>query len=451
MIKRHRPPDREFPQLRPVPGSIYATIPRMIGRQVGPYRILREIGSGASGSVYLAEDTVLHRHVALKSLAGGDARLRDRVYREARTAARLSHPGIVTLHGVHEVDQQLFLIYEFVEGKTLREEIDGAFHAASFLQTALEIAQALKAAHEMNVVHGDLKPENIMRGADGRIRILDFGMAAVQASGIHGGQDRTQPEGGTVAYMSPEQIEHLAVDSRSDLFSLGIVLYELASGVHPFEGATPASTSVRILTSAPVPLSESRPDVPRQVSRIIDRCLQKSPEARYASAAELADDLRRAGIEAGPAAVDAPEQGRPGGRFTPGWWWRFHQFFMTALYCAALAPPWIFRRNSRWGLLLFFAMLLCAAAAAMMRGHLWFASRFYDSLLERQMQRSRLWVRWLDWAFGMLVFLAAAMLAEAHPEWASFLVVLGVVDLAASLMIEPATTLAAFGQHRGRQ
>jgi hypothetical protein len=298
-------------------------------------------------------------------------------------------------------------------------------------------------------VHGDLKPENILRTGDGNIKVLDFGLAGMHAetSAVDSPRATDTPPGGTVGYMSPEQIEHLPLDRRSDLFSLGVILYELASGVPPFEGATAASTSVRILTSEPLPLQQRVSVVPGPIADIVWRCLRKAPADRYQSATELLRDLGSAGgLTAGaPPATAASRKSAGDGRLTAGWWWRFHQLFMAVLYCTPLWPLWKFRAAAAGGSLLFFLLLLCAVTAAVVRGHLWFASRFYDALLERQMRRSHLWIRWVDWIFALLVFLGAAVLAEAYAGWAAFLVVIGVVELVAALIIEPATATAAFG------
>jgi serine/threonine protein kinase len=218
--------------------------PSLEGRVVGPYRVEREIGRGGMGVVYLAEDTRLGRKVALKSLAPGimsDERRRNRLRREARAAATLSHPGIATVYALEEIEDQLFIATEYVQGRTLRAELgQGSLPAAAVAEIGVQIARALEAAHASGVVHRDLKPDNVIRTEDGGVKILDFGIAWIdQAEAGPGAEPSRLTESGAVmgtpSYMSPEQIEGAGVDARTDVFSLGVVLYELLCGSNPFE------------------------------------------------------------------------------------------------------------------------------------------------------------------------------------------------------------------------
>ncbi|MCL4812871.1 MAG: serine/threonine protein kinase, partial [Vicinamibacteraceae bacterium] len=293
----------DAPRARESPPDASGSPPDVEGRMVGHYRLHRVLGEGGMGVVYLAEDTRLRRRVALKALAPrytGDAVRVERLRREARAAAALAHPGIATIYALEEIDGQLFIASEFVEGETLRDELRrGAAGPERARQTALALARALGAAHARGIVHRDLKPENILRTPAGGVKILDFGIARFD--------DAPETlmsltvEGtvlGTPAYMSPEQIRGGPVDARSDIFSLGIVVCELATGVHPFGGDAggPASTIARILEDSPVGLvtlagASGGDDAALRLDQVIRTCLQKSPSARFPSADALADAL----------------------------------------------------------------------------------------------------------------------------------------------------------------
>jgi Tol biopolymer transport system component/predicted Ser/Thr protein kinase len=291
---------------------------------LGHYRILQPLGSGGMGQVYLADDTTLHRKVALKVLlddVAADPERRERFRREARAIAALSHPNIVTIHSVEEDGSRLFLTMEYVDGKPLTDAIprDG-LPLDKLLAIAIPLADAVAAAHQAGIVHRDLKPANVMLTTDGRVKVLDFGLAhlreeaSVQAATMTAhltGEGRIL---GTAAYMSPEQAEGRVVDSRSDLFSLGIVLFEMATGQRPFTGDTNISIISAILKDSPKPISSIRPDVPRELARIIKRALQKDPEQRYQTAKDLRNDLQmlKAESDSGELAASAsPAGARP--------------------------------------------------------------------------------------------------------------------------------------------
>jgi len=276
----------------------------LVGRMLGHYRLLEALGSGGMGEVYLAEDPRLNRRVALKVLppdmASHPEKLQ-RFEREAKAIASLSHPGIVTLHSIEEADGLRFITMEHVEGETLGKTIpQRGFPLERLLPLAIALADALAAAHRQGVLHRDLKPDNVMLTPDGRLKVLDFGLAKLRYDAAEEG-DRTTKETqsvtqdgrivGTVAYMSPEQAQGLPVDNRSDVFSLGILLYEMATGERPFRGQTNLSVLSSILKDSPRSVSELRDDIPRPLARMIQRALEKRPEDRYQSTSDLRRDL----------------------------------------------------------------------------------------------------------------------------------------------------------------
>jgi len=276
----------------------------LVGRTLGPYRVVESLGSGGMGEVYLAEHLQLGRRVALKVLPPEMAVHKEklaRFEREARAVAQLTHPGIVVLHTIEEVDGLRFITMEHVEGTTLSQAIpQHGLPLERFLPIAIALTDAVAAAHGKGILHRDLKPENVMLTAEGRVKVLDFGLAKLRFDEPADG-DRTTRETqsvtqdgrivGTVAYMSPEQAQGLPVDHRSDIFSVGILLYEMASGERPFKGNTNLSVLSSILKDTPRPVSELRDDVPRPLARMIQRALEKRPEDRYQSASDLRRDL----------------------------------------------------------------------------------------------------------------------------------------------------------------
>ncbi|MCB1183897.1 protein kinase [bacterium] len=291
----------------------------MIGKTLAHYEIVALLGKGGMGEVYRARDTRLGRDVALKILPAemaNDAERRARFQREASTIAVLNHPNIVTIHSVEEADGVHFLTMELVEGATLAETIpDGGLGPERFLAIAVPLADALASAHGQGIVHRDLKPANIMFDRDGRVKILDFGLAKLTEEASDDGATVTSDGRtmagqmiGTLAYMSPEQAEGHAVDHRSDLFSLGIVLHQMATGVQPFQGPTFVATLSAILKDTPPPVGERNAALPERVGAVVARCLEKAPDARPRSAAEVRDELQAiqlstlSGIAAVPAA-----------------------------------------------------------------------------------------------------------------------------------------------------
>ena len=276
----------------------------MIGRTIGHYEVVEKLGSGGMGDVYRARDTKLGRDVAMKVLPdefSRDESRRKRFMREAQAIAALKHPNIVTIHSVEEIDGATFITMELVEGDTLSKRIPkGGVPLDAFFEYAIPLADALSSAHDQGITHRDLKPANIMFDRDGRLKVLDFGLAKLlDRSGEAEGAETVVESGdtgigqimGTAAYMSPEQAEGKPIDHRSDIFSLGIVLYQMATGDRPFKGDTQISTISAILKDHPQHISEIKTELPRHVGRIVNHCLEKKPDRRFQSAKDIRNEL----------------------------------------------------------------------------------------------------------------------------------------------------------------
>jgi hypothetical protein len=271
----------------------------MVGSSLSHYHVLELLGRGGMGEVYSAEDTRLRRKVAIKVLPAAMAaepERRRRFEREAQAIAALNHPGIVTIHSVEHEGGVTFLTMELVEGKTLADLVpEGGMPLTDFLRIAVPLADAVHAAHEGGILHRDLKPGNVMVTPEGRVKVLDFGLAKLAESSREAAL--VMPEGphttsagqiiGTLFYMAPEQAEGKVVDHRADIFALGVMLYEMAVGLRPFAGETNVSVLTSLLRDTPRPLTEVRRDLPPELGEILQRCMEKDPEKRYSSAAEL--------------------------------------------------------------------------------------------------------------------------------------------------------------------
>ncbi len=283
----------------------------MIGRRLGHYLVRERLGSGGMGEVYLAEDGRLERSVALKLLPpemAKDEERRERFRREAKAVASLNHPNIVTIHSVEEAEGELFLILELVEGASLRERIArGPLPAGEVVAIGAQIGEALARAHAAGILHRDLKPENVMVTGDGRVKLLDFGLAkflASRADPAAATLSRETAAGrmlGTAGYMAPEQALGKELDARADLFALGVLLYEMATGKNPFRGETLAAFVESLLHEVPASPRAANPGLPASLVRVIDRALQKTPEHRHASARDLVAELKGAEPAAAPA------------------------------------------------------------------------------------------------------------------------------------------------------
>ena len=276
------------------------------GRRLGHYEIKGLLGEGGMGEVYLAEDARLGRPVALKLLPPQfmtDADRTHRFEREARAASALNHPNIVTIHEIGQAGPLHFIATEFVDGETLRERMTTTrMSICEVLDVAAQVASALQAAHEAGIVHRDIKPENIMLRRDGLVKVLDFGLAKLASPRAAAGaaeaptqlMTRTNPGVvmGTAAYMSPEQARGLAVDERTDVWSLGVLLYEMVAGRQPFDGATPTDVIISIAEREPARLAGHAPEVPARLERIVEKALAKDRGGRYQAAEGLLTDLK---------------------------------------------------------------------------------------------------------------------------------------------------------------
>jgi TolB-like protein/Flp pilus assembly protein TadD len=318
----------------------------MIGETLARYRIVDKLGEGGMGEVYLAEDTELDRKVALKMLPSemaGDPERLERFRREAKAVAALNHPNIVTIYSIEESDGTQFLTMEHVEGESLDHMLPPTgMPLSKVFDIAVPLADALATAHERGIVHRDLKPANIMVNKEGRVKVLDFGLAKLTQDDAEEGADGglTQiptrmatltGEGmvmGTAPYMSPEQVEGRAMDHRTDIFSLGVLLYELATGRRPFSSDTSAGLVSSILRDTPSSVTEINPGLPRHLARIVQHCLEKDPEARYQSAKDVRNELRslRREVDSGTVATGSgvspvePPLGEPQKNKGPGLW-----------------------------------------------------------------------------------------------------------------------------------
>jgi predicted Ser/Thr protein kinase len=428
------------------------------GQCVGSYTIVRELGRGGMGRVYLATDARLGRTVALKALPPRltrDPVGRERLRREARAAAALTHPGICTVYALEELDGDLFIATEFVDGHPLREEIAGGRRPAAddVMQTARDLSAALASAHAKGITHRDLKPENVMRAKDGRLKILDFGLALSEdtvASGATAAGGRLQAPGlpqarmtgpgalaGTPAYMAPEQLNGQTVDVRADVFAFGVLLHEYACGTHPFDAPTLISIAARVLQSDPPPIDRLRPDLPAKLSRIVERCLRKSPADRFASAVEITE------------ALAGDDDDRPP-RVRAATWWRAHQAAMIALYFVASGLAW---QVKEWHPgttgVVFLILGVAATTSGVFRGHLLFTERLVGSggaefSAERRRAAPATLIADLLIAFSLGA--DGVILSPARPLAAVLTLALGVGIGLARLVVEPSTTRATFGR-----
>jgi len=260
----------------------------------GRYQILEELGRGGMGIVYKAEDSKLKRTVALKFLPPELTHIPDikeRFMREAQTAASLDHPNICTVHEFDEAEEKTFISMAYIKGQSLKKKIDsGPLELDEALKIATQVTEGLQEAHKKGVIHRDIKSANIMMDERDQAKIMDFGLARMAGKTMLTQEGTTM---GTIAYMSPEQARGEEVDHRSDIWSLGVVLYEMLSGELPFKGDREASILYSVVHEEPKPLKEIKRDLPTEMTQIIQRALKKKPGSRYSSAAEMLQDLRK--------------------------------------------------------------------------------------------------------------------------------------------------------------
>jgi Protein kinase domain len=403
--------------------------------------------------VYLAEDTRLHRLVALKALPPhlfNNERMRGRLRKEAQAAAALSHPSIATVYALEEIGDHLLIATEYLEGRTLRDELDhGPLPFDQAMTTALDIARALAAAHERGVAHRDLKPENIVRLSNGRVKILDFGLAKFDPAIHKGRTGTTLTESGIMAgtprYMAPEQVVGQPTGVRTDQFAFGVLVYELILGRHPFGSGSLSSIVARVLASEPDGPS-GFDAMPGKVWAVVQRCLQKDPADRFASTSHLVEALEEA--TSSPRGVrDKPvEPAEPAGSALDAlWWWRFHQLTAALVYWAMVWPAWhVHNWLGRAGVVAFFAMLGSVIVAGNLRMHLSFTARALPSELEHQRARVRRWIRLGDYGFTAAMLAIGLAIADAHTAWGALFLSMGLGAAIVFLVVEPATARAAF-------
>src|SRR3989442_5215995 len=280
----------------------------LLGARLGRYEVKSQLGAGGMGEVYLAQDTKLERKVALKILPADVAAHQERMRRfvqEAKSASALNHPNIITIHEIDEADSINFIATEFIDGETLRERLRSApMKLGEVLDVAAQIASALSAAHAVGIVHRDVKPENVMLRRDGIVKVLDFGLAKLTERGPPDSVDTEAPTRpaintepgmvmGTALYMSPEQARGLAVHASTDVFSLGILTYEMVAGRLPFEGESTNEIVASILSDKePSPLARYAREVPAELERIVEKALRKDREQRYQVSKEMLLDLK---------------------------------------------------------------------------------------------------------------------------------------------------------------
>ncbi len=420
--------------------------PSLTGKQLGSYRVLEEIGRGGMGVVYAAQDERLDRKVALKALPPAFTRnrkYRERLAREAKAAAAFVHEAIATVFALEEIDGELFIASELVEGRTLRDELtDGPLPPDRLIDTLIEIASGMAAAHAHNVIHRDLKPENIIRRTDGHIKILDFGLARISDPHVPTVTKLTEPgtAPGTPGYMAPEQLSGGEVDARTDLFAFGVVAWELATGEHPF-GPNSAVILARMMEGR-LPSAAGQLSNPA-LETVIRRCLRAAPAERYPSADVLLEDLRRlkhtSGVGSGVLRVTPPDD------HAGLWWWQFHQITMTAIdvvspILAGLTGSKIGEPTGTW---VFFVALALATAAVTLRLNLLFTARVHPVMLASHRAGLFPWIAVAETVLAALLLISAATILERHEVVTGIQFSLAIVMLASLALIEPATTRGA--------
>ena len=410
----------------------------LTGRRIGPYQVREEVGRGGMGVVYAAQDERLGRTVALKVLPSAfsrDSKARERLSREARSAAALSHPCIATIYALEDIDGNLYIASELVRGSTLRSALaSGPIPRDRLLDTLTQIAEALDAAHRHGIVHRDLKPDNVLCAEGGRIKVVDFGIARHITPPTATRTELTMPGSllGTPGYMAPEQLRGQPIDARADVFAFGVMAYELATGTHPL-GGSDAAAVVERLVAEDHPLS--RPLDPPGLDRIIRTCMRGDPSARYASGTELLAALKS--LTAAPAV--------PASSLRSAWWWQFHQVAVAILTIAVVLQVGYGVRPlvAPYGSIAFLTVLVLATISTTLRLHMWFASQVHPETLPPLRARVLRWVVVCE-AILLFVLLGLGIAISGRADGtAAHLVVTALLLLLSLMVIEPATTRAS--------
>jgi predicted Ser/Thr protein kinase len=397
--------------------------PLAAGATVGSYTVVRELGRGGMGCVYLARDARLGRTVALKALAPHllrDPIQRERLRREARAAAGLSHPGICTVYALEEIDGELYIATEFIDGHTLGDEIRTGSRPsdADVRSTARALAAPLAAAHAAGIVHRDLKPDNVMRARDGGLKILDFGLARSRSTDQRVDATFGTRAGvliGTPGYIAPEQLAGERGDARADVYAFGVLLYEYACGTHPF-----ASGAQRTVPG---------------IGAVIARCLRPSPDGRFATGGEVL------------IALDAADGETGGGSAGRAQWWRTHQLVMIALYLVAAVGAWQLKAWLETPLTVsaFVALSAAAMVGGVLRGHLVFTELMNRGHLTAERRRASRILTVVDIVIAALLVADGGRILTIGALPCVFAISLAIGIALAAIVLEPATTRAAFG------
>jgi hypothetical protein len=366
------------------------------------------------------------------------------------------HSGICTVYALEEIDGHLFIVSELVDGHTLREEIvrDRQPTAESIAATARELADALASAHAKGITHRDFKPENVMRDRMGRLKVLDFGLARGSSTSLASMSSPGSPDAGglatlpgllvgTPAYMSPEQLNGEPADARSDVFAYGVVLYEYACGVHPFEASTPLALAARVLESNARPVADTCRHIPPAVAAVVDRCLRKSPMDRFASAGDVLQAL--SSLHSTTATAEPR-------RFET--MWRVHQAATMLLYVIAGTASWWIKERFKeplgslapLALWTFVAIGLAGTIAGVSRGHLLFTWRMNRPRLTHEWHRVRPAVVVVDLLIAAGLAVDGVSIAGIRPLWGMLTIAFAAGLALSTTLMEPATTAAAFGQ-----